>query len=261
MDWSNDKVLLFLEFYEREVAIWDPSHKSHKDRDAVYDAWKRIEDDLSQATNEPASIKELKRKKDSLMASYRTCIAKIKQKSKSGTRADDVYKPNWYAFKKMAGFLICKDEARETINTEVLEFQVESSFNDEQYVDDVSINSDSCEGSELSSTDKRTKKRRNKSLETAALEKKMDEAFSILKSNQIANQKRTNRVKDDCDLFGELLATKLRKLNERDRDSVMNQIDNLIFKTKLSTKSSPFVFVEVDSESKCGKLYEHNYNY
>ncbi|GBP23644.1 hypothetical protein EVAR_80261_1 [Eumeta japonica] len=40
MEWSNEKVQLFIELYEEEPAIWNPS--SHKSRNNVHDAWTRI---------------------------------------------------------------------------------------------------------------------------------------------------------------------------------------------------------------------------
>lgn len=40
--------------------------------------------------------------------------------------------------------------------------------------------------------------------------------------------------KDDCDLYCEFLAVKLRKMDERTRYIVMNQIDNIVFRTKMA---------------------------
>lgn len=71
--------------------------------------------------------------------------------------------------------------------------------------------------------------------------KKMDTAFSII---QDSAQKPTCREKDECALYGDLIACKLRKLTEDDRVVCMNQIDNLIFsfiskRFKSSVPSSP----------------------
>lgn len=54
------------------------------------------------------------------MASFRACVNKVmcKKSSKSGSGADEIYKPNWFAYNKMS-FLRDKDRPRNTINTEV----------------------------------------------------------------------------------------------------------------------------------------------
>lgn len=68
------------------------------------------------------TVTELKKKKDSLMASFRTCLAKVKSSHRSGAGADELYKPIWFAYQKMASYLINKDDPKETINTEVSNF-------------------------------------------------------------------------------------------------------------------------------------------
>lgn len=47
MEWSNELVIEFLDLYEKERIIWDASHKLHKNRNDVHDAWKRIQKQLS----------------------------------------------------------------------------------------------------------------------------------------------------------------------------------------------------------------------
>ena len=36
------------------------------------------------------------------MASFRTCLAKVKKSGGTGSGADEVYKPNWFGYEKMA---------------------------------------------------------------------------------------------------------------------------------------------------------------
>lgn len=115
MEWSNELVLEFLDLYQKEDLIWNASHKMHKNRNAIYDAWKRIRDQMST----DCAVEDLKKKKDSLMASFRTCLHKVRVTTHSGTGVDEVYKPQWFAFQKMASFLREKDQPRKTINSEV----------------------------------------------------------------------------------------------------------------------------------------------
>lgn len=115
MEWTNDIVLEFLDFYENEPVIWMAKHKDHKNRNAVNDAWKRIQDNISiQCT-----INELKKKKDSLMATFRPLIKKVKATSGTGSGAVEVCRPTWFAFERMARFLHGICEPRNTQNTEV----------------------------------------------------------------------------------------------------------------------------------------------
>lgn len=117
LNWNdNDTVLRFLNYYMKEPIIWDPSNKLHKNRNEVYDAWKRIQAEFGDDT---VSIADLKKKKDSLMATFRNCVQKIKKSEHSGAGTDEIYKPNWFAFSTMASFLLHHDSPRSTLNSEV----------------------------------------------------------------------------------------------------------------------------------------------
>ncbi len=59
LEWSNENIIEFLDLYEAEPVIWNPQHEKHKDRNAVYDAWKCI---MSKFSIE-CSVAELKKKK------------------------------------------------------------------------------------------------------------------------------------------------------------------------------------------------------
>nr|CAH7752966.1 unnamed protein product [Callosobruchus chinensis] len=112
MEWSNETFFEFLERYENEPVIWNASLPTHKNRNDIYDAWKRIEVKMGNKY----TVTELKKKKDSLMASFRACLNKVKQSLKSGAGTDEIYKPPWFAYEKMATFLRDKDLPRQTRN-------------------------------------------------------------------------------------------------------------------------------------------------
>lgn len=115
MEWTNEHVLIFLEEYQREPCIWDPAHPDHRNRNKVADAWERIHINLSF----DCSVKELKKKKDSLMASFRAILNRKKKSFKSGMGTDDLFKLNWFAFEVMEKFLASVYCCTPTINTEV----------------------------------------------------------------------------------------------------------------------------------------------
>lgn len=115
MEWSNEETLLFLELYHSEPVLWDPSHETHKDKKFLIDAWNRIRE--NEQFNH-RTVVELKKKKDSLMASFRTHLRKKKASIRSGAGAEDVYKPVWFAYEYMEGFLAQVYEVHKSINTQ-----------------------------------------------------------------------------------------------------------------------------------------------
>lgn len=98
MEWTNELILMFLDLYEGEPVIWNPRNEYHKDRSYVHDAWIRIQAQMSVE----CSLKELKWKKENLMSTYRKVVMKVRN---SGKGTSQVYKPEWFAYDKMASFL------------------------------------------------------------------------------------------------------------------------------------------------------------
>lgn len=43
IEWSNERVLEFLDLYENEPVIWNTKHSEHKNRNVFNDAWKKNE--------------------------------------------------------------------------------------------------------------------------------------------------------------------------------------------------------------------------
>jgi pyruvate kinase len=64
MEWSNEMVLTFLDYYGEEPVIRNASHPSHKQRNEVHDACKHIEEKMGSEV----SVVQLKKKKYYLMA-------------------------------------------------------------------------------------------------------------------------------------------------------------------------------------------------
>ncbi|KAJ8928699.1 hypothetical protein NQ314_018709 [Rhamnusium bicolor] len=93
MEWSSEVIMEFLDLYEGEPVIWNPQNQHHKDRNQVYDAWKRIQNNISIER----SLRELKKKKENLMATYRKLAMKVKNSSRTGAGTCEVYKPEWFA--------------------------------------------------------------------------------------------------------------------------------------------------------------------
>ena len=115
MEWSNELILEFLDLYEQEPCIWNPKHSLHKVRNSVHDSWKNISQNLSVQY----SISDLKKKKDSLMATFRKLNNKVKASKKTGSGLDDIYKPDWFAYESMAKFLHSVNQPNTTKSSEV----------------------------------------------------------------------------------------------------------------------------------------------
>lgn len=111
MEWTYEEILEFLRLYEQEPIIWNPKHPLHRSRENVSDAWRRIRKSLSV----PRSIDEMKKKKESLMASFRPLYTKVRN-SISG---DNPYKPDWFAYETMERFLKTVYQPRSLMKTEV----------------------------------------------------------------------------------------------------------------------------------------------
>lgn len=99
MDWTNDSTLDFLEAYRDESVLWDRNDEYHKDKVRTNEAWCRLSKRFG------PSVGDLKRKKDSLMATYRSHLRKKKASIRSGAVGVDVYQPVWFAFDFMENFL------------------------------------------------------------------------------------------------------------------------------------------------------------
>ncbi|KAL1496995.1 hypothetical protein ABEB36_008029 [Hypothenemus hampei] len=262
MEWSNETIMEFLNLYENEPVVWNACHPLHKNRNEVFEGWKRIQQKLSI----DCSVTELKKKKESLMARFRQCLGKVKQSTKNGAGTDGIYKPVWFAYEKMASFLKNKNESMEPLNSLRIATKLKFTNDTENNEDDDEDNDmkrehphdDNSGGSKdteiltnpgkasraysrvMDTFEASQRKKQKLSLEdTGKLQKQIDfNAFNITKASTL--RKRKINTKDECAIYGALVASKLRKLDEVTRDYVMNQIDNFLFKAKSQQHSLNF---------------------
>ncbi|XP_044751072.1 uncharacterized protein LOC123311270 isoform X2 [Coccinella septempunctata] len=222
-EWSNEKVLKYLELYEAERILWDPMNKNHKIKHKIHAAWKRISENLG---NIP--IGELKSKKKSLMATFRPLLKKKMASMESGADAEDVLQPVWFAFEAMERFLGTVYGMEDAMNTEV----------EPQQIDEIaSLTQDSSETNEeneqeTTNTERQTengfvpKKRRiDPAFEVEAAQKRLTESFKTLNDIMLTKQ---DDLENECVLYTKLLATKLRRYPVKQRQRIMYQIDGLL---------------------------------
>lgn len=100
MEWTSEKVMRFLKLYKSHPCIWNPKDSGHKNRKKVNNAWIEIQNGLG----ERCTVKDLKKKRESLMSAFRGYKAKIR---KSETCGDPTlkYHPVWFAYEFMNSFL------------------------------------------------------------------------------------------------------------------------------------------------------------
>ncbi|KAJ8912006.1 hypothetical protein NQ315_003543 [Exocentrus adspersus] len=76
MEWTNELIYEFINLYENEPALWNTKSLSHKNRNEQHDSWNRIKEKLKDSIGD-ITIKELKKKRDNLMSTYRKLRSKI----------------------------------------------------------------------------------------------------------------------------------------------------------------------------------------
>lgn len=76
-------------------------------------------------------------------------------------------------------------------------------------------------------------RKRKKSIEIDDLKEKIDTAYSMLVQSTVhRSTPPTSGERDVCDIYGELVAAKLKLMDENTRDFCMYRISNVFFKMK-----------------------------
>lgn len=86
------------------------------------------------------------------------------------------------------------------------------------------------------------------------LEKILEKAQNVLQTSTQINE----RKRDYCEIYGELFAYKLRKMDEKTRDFVMNEVDNFIYQVKTSHPFLPSHFGNISNSSPQPHLNLHS---
>ncbi|XP_011552565.3 uncharacterized protein LOC105384090 [Plutella xylostella] len=255
MNMSNDVVMEFLTLYRAEPILWDPKHPLHRNRSEVSDGWLRIQNAIS--IN--CTVSDLKKKKESLMTSFRMHTNKKKRQ--------ESYRPTWFAYPVMASFLSGKYECDNSTNQSESEFYGASYSSATELTEDQKYQGDKVMTPRQRPLQQGASKPRSSGAhpaETNNAKKQVDEAVSCLK-----RATDNNKDCDEYDLYGQLLVKKLRKLDERQRDVAMHEIDNIMFRAKMQTEqparsysTSPVpckvnspVFISLGHQN--GSHYEH----
>lgn len=242
MDWSNEVTMEFLDLYEATPVIWNPHHEHHKDRHRVHDAWKQIQSKLSVE----CSLKELKKKKENLMATYRKIALKIKIMNKRN--ADGVngeYKPEWFAYDKLASFMhAVYRPRRKRIENKFDNLEDDSSKVMEETL---SIASDPAESSAASEDDEKLDKSKTGTTAANQIVPPVDKRRKVEMATKEVEKRRVDLPfiidkvplkvsNNEISLFCELLCLKLRAMDDDTREIAMHEINNFMFYFKNSRR-------------------------
>ncbi|CAH0552496.1 unnamed protein product [Brassicogethes aeneus] len=139
------------------------------------------------------TVTEMKKKKDSLMASFRACLNKDILTEKDGNNDEE---------KTIAG-----------VNTETERPAQDNIENDALVLPSIK-----------KFTFKAPARKKCKVAEAQEIKDKMDNAYSLLQDITIKSPKERNI----CTIYGELVAAKLQEMDEQTREICMNRIENCL---------------------------------
>ena len=110
MEWTDKVCLQLIHLYKLRPILWDPTDPQYKMGKKKLDFWTEISKELK------LDVNEVKKKMDSLLASFRRERQREASSGRSGAGTDEIYHSNWFAFEEMK-FLNDKFKPRITKDT------------------------------------------------------------------------------------------------------------------------------------------------
>lgn len=107
MEWTDDAVIHFVQLYRNKDILWDSKHPLYKVSNKKHEAWTEIAAEMA------VDVAELKKKINSLLATYRKIRRKVSEQT-SGMSVEQ-YVP-WFAYESFA-FLHERYKPRKTTDT------------------------------------------------------------------------------------------------------------------------------------------------
>ncbi|XP_025198888.1 uncharacterized protein LOC112597166 [Melanaphis sacchari] len=233
MDWTNEECLLLIEMYKARSILWDPTNSQYKMAKRKIDYWCEISKEMKKSVN------EVKRKMESLQASYRRERRLEVNTKRSGAGADEVFHSKWFAFKAMQ-FLNDKfspRETKDTIDPDNSQLLEDSIINVNENIIDELLGETSREAEQPREQRKpfvSPKKLPNKRKKTTDSDKVIQNLQNIMQD--ISDKRQAKKQKNDSTIFGEFIASKLEQFDDRTKTILQHQISSLIFNAELSFK-------------------------
>lgn len=81
MDWGREKCIRLIDEYKSYPELWNPCHPSYYNKTRKYEVWERIAQVLGFR-----SVDDVKKKMDSILASYRRAKLRCKRTNRNGNQ-------------------------------------------------------------------------------------------------------------------------------------------------------------------------------
>ncbi|XP_030025719.1 uncharacterized protein LOC115444187 isoform X2 [Manduca sexta] len=244
VEWTNEAAIQLIQEYEKRPELWDTNHTLYRVHTAKYEAWSDI------ARVFECDMTDLRKKLNSIFASHRREKAKVRCGGRS----------SWflYPYMKFLPSHIDNNDVTPTPKVDVRQVQ-ESEAEESGESNDSSSDDDNEEeqpvlvkvepeivqprpkrrfippptSPNLSRQPKPLKRRllKEPTKPTSDLDSKLLEALKLLKRSELS------RKKDECDSFGEYIATSLRKHDERTQSMIKQAINNILFEQEMKKYS------------------------
>uniref|UniRef100_A0A2A4IZX1 MADF domain-containing protein n=1 Tax=Heliothis virescens TaxID=7102 RepID=A0A2A4IZX1_HELVI len=219
MSWSNEEIFKFIDLYKKEPSIWNKKHELYKDRTKAQEAWRRLE----YAMQMP--VGELKKKKETLMTAFRLHHKRVLHSIH--THEDEVYKPGWTFYEPLKSFLKDLYDPPSADGFTSTSYRQELEVNDE--LDEDNLNDSGSEKQrDIKPNLRLVKSFSGVPLELQEVSKEMTNAFNTLNQALKNSKRHAPKEEDDCDLYGRLMAKRLRQFSETERQEIMYELDGLL---------------------------------
>ncbi|XP_011143488.1 uncharacterized protein LOC105185577 isoform X2 [Harpegnathos saltator] len=253
MEWDQEICMQLINEYRNREVLWNPRDSAYYNKVKKEDAWKELSEKIGK------NSEEVKKKIESLKGSYRREKARVKTSIGTGKGRREIYKSKWFAYETLQ-FLEDKDEPRKTLsnlqtvsddeetNNETLhenldekkensQINVESNNSQTLAVKQVT---DETQNKKFKSPKKRPTKQRRTDEDPTIVE-----ALGYLRQTAAVSQQR----KDQCSLFGDYIADKLRTFDNRVRAIAQNRICNVLFVLEMNLYQNPSIYTNIHSTS------------
>ncbi|KAH8280801.1 hypothetical protein KR054_004549, partial [Drosophila jambulina] len=211
----------FIYCLKNEPALWQAKSEAYKNKNMRNKGWEMLLRKLQEVEPE-ATIDTVKIKVNSLRATYRRELQKIKRSEKSGAGADDIYQPSIWYFKEL-NFLCEQETPVEGINT----------FDDGAEIEIVSIVKNIFYCRKIVVFISRPK---------AAPKRKNDGGAEFLeKAVAHLDNMNTKKPRDDADIYAEGWAVTFRQLSKEQQLYAKKGIEEILLQGRLNMLTYPSV--------------------
>ncbi|XP_068083489.1 uncharacterized protein [Anabrus simplex] len=239
MEWNKDITLDLINDIIERPCLWDVSSKEYRDKTKKADSFQELEIMYN------CSRECIEKKLASLRSQYSRELQKVQKSRKSWAGADEVYTSKWFAFEamsRMRGGNVPTKTRTNLLSPEEEDTQSISLEEDDDASAVGTAGEDEATGSRSSPAIALTpikppvkRKSENEFLATAI------ETLKCVKESRMSKLHTANR--DECDVFGELVASELKQINDPIvKETLKFNIQKLIYEAKIGQLSGGITY-------------------